>query len=123
MPIELSERDPRVPADRLVGELVPPPRFAEVSFDSYRPDPHQPTQQHAVEALRGFAATIGVKPRRATRVGRKCDKQIGLGFVVLVEPNGGVVSKRRQAGRLRDVIPEPPRQDRVRLPVARQPNR
>ncbi|MDX6301046.1 MAG: cell division protein ZapE [Nocardioidaceae bacterium] len=65
MPIELSERDPRVPADRLVAELVPPPRFAEVSFDSYRPDPHQPTQQHAVEVLRDFAATIGVKPRRS----------------------------------------------------------
>ena len=34
-----------VPADRLVAELVPPPRFAEVSFDSYRPDPAQPSQQ------------------------------------------------------------------------------
>jgi cell division protein ZapE len=64
MPIHLSERDPRVPADRLVAELVPPPRFAEVSFDSYRPDPAQPSQQHAVEVLRDFAGTVGEKPRK-----------------------------------------------------------
>ena len=38
MPIHLTERDPRVPADRLVAELVPPPRFADVSFESYRPE-------------------------------------------------------------------------------------
>jgi cell division protein ZapE len=64
VPIQLTQRDPRVPADRLVGELVPPPRFADVSFDSYRPDPAQPSQRDAVERLRGFAATIGEKPRR-----------------------------------------------------------
>ncbi len=64
MPIQLTDRDPRVPADRLVGELVPPPRFADVSFDSYRPDPEHPTQQQAVDLLRGFAGTVGEKPRR-----------------------------------------------------------
>jgi len=52
VPIHLTERDPRVPADRLVAELVPPPRFAEVSFDSYEPDPAQPSQAEAVEVLR-----------------------------------------------------------------------
>ena len=64
MPIQLCERDPRVPADRLVAELVPPPRFAEVSFDSYQPDPGQPSQQQAVDEVRSFASTVGVKPRR-----------------------------------------------------------
>ena len=48
MPIHLTERDPRVPADRLVAELVPPPRFSDVSFDTYRPDPDQPSQSEAV---------------------------------------------------------------------------
>jgi cell division protein ZapE len=62
--IQLCERDPRVPADRLVAELVPPPRFAEVSFDTYRPDPAQPSQARAVEVLRSFASTVGEKPRR-----------------------------------------------------------
>jgi cell division protein ZapE len=64
VPIHLTERDPRVPADRLVGELVPPPRFADVRFDSYRPDPAQPSQQRAVDVLREFAEVVGEKPRR-----------------------------------------------------------
>jgi cell division protein ZapE len=64
VPIQLTERVPRVPADRLLGELVPPPRFADVSFESYRPDPRQPSQQRAVDTLRGFARTVGRRPRR-----------------------------------------------------------
>lgn len=64
MPIHLTERDPRVPADRLLAELVPPPRFADVSFDSYVPDPAQPSQQEAVDALRRFADVVGTKPAR-----------------------------------------------------------
>jgi cell division protein ZapE len=51
VPIQLSERNPSVAKDRLLGELVPPPRFASVSFDSYRPDPDQPSQVAAVERL------------------------------------------------------------------------
>jgi cell division protein ZapE len=62
--VHLSERDPRVPADRLVGDLVPPPRFAEVSFESYRPDPAQPSQAEAVATLQRFAATVGERPRK-----------------------------------------------------------
>lgn len=50
------DRDPRPDPQRLVAELVPPPRFARVSFDSYLPDPAQPTQAAAVAALRTFAA-------------------------------------------------------------------
>jgi cell division protein ZapE len=64
VPIHLTDRDPRVPADRLVAELVPPPRFEEVSFDSYRPDPAQPSQQRAVDVLRGFAELVCQQPRR-----------------------------------------------------------
>ena len=64
MPIHLTERDPRVPRDRLLAELVPPPRFADVSFDSYVPDPAQPTQRQAVDRVRGFADTVGTKSAR-----------------------------------------------------------
>ena len=64
MPIRLCSRNPRVPRERLVAELVPPPRFAEVSFDSYRPDPSQPSQQQAVDALRGFADRLHQPVRR-----------------------------------------------------------
>ncbi len=64
MPIHLTDRDPRVPADRLLAELVPPPRFADVGFDSYRPDPAQPSQQRAVDVLQDFATTVGERPRK-----------------------------------------------------------
>jgi cell division protein ZapE len=70
VPIHLSERDPRVPRDRLVDELVPPPRFAEVSFDSYRPDPAQPSQQAAVDRLREFAALVGRRPPKKRLFGK-----------------------------------------------------
>jgi cell division protein ZapE len=48
-----------VPADRLVAEMVPPPRFDSVRFDTYIPDPNQPSQTEAVRVLSGFAAGLG----------------------------------------------------------------
>ncbi|MEV7190348.1 cell division protein ZapE [Streptomyces sp. NPDC093510] len=58
-PLSLCAREPRVPADRLVAEMVPPPRFDSVRFDTYIPDPNQPSQTEAVRALSGFAAGLG----------------------------------------------------------------
>ncbi|GAB2889822.1 cell division protein ZapE [Neomicrococcus lactis] len=57
--IHLAERNPQVTVEELVAGLHPSPRFGEVSFDSYIPDPNQPSQTEAVTALRNFAATIG----------------------------------------------------------------
>ena len=62
MPTRLCDRDPRVPRERLLSELVPPPRFAEVSFDSYVPDPAQPSQEGAVSRLRSFADDLAAPP-------------------------------------------------------------
>ncbi|MFG2876996.1 cell division protein ZapE [Streptomyces sp. NPDC048337] len=58
-PQALCAREPRVPAERLVAEMVPPPRFDSVRFDTYNPDPTQPSQAEAVTALSGFAAGLG----------------------------------------------------------------
>jgi cell division protein ZapE len=58
-PLSLCAREPHVPADRLVAEMVPPPRFDAVRFETYRPDPGQPSQRAAVEALSSFAAGLG----------------------------------------------------------------
>ncbi|MGW3087149.1 cell division protein ZapE [Streptomyces sp. NPDC001108] len=58
-PLSLCAREPRVPADRLVAEMVPPPRFDSVRFDTYVPDPNQPSQTEAVQVLSGFAAGLG----------------------------------------------------------------
>ncbi|NGO68251.1 cell division protein ZapE [Streptomyces sp. SB3404] len=57
-PAALSAREPRVPAEQLVAEMVPPPRFDQVRFATYLPDPRQPSQAEAVTALDGFAATL-----------------------------------------------------------------
>ncbi|WP_172384969.1 cell division protein ZapE [Streptomyces sp. MNP-20] len=58
-PLSLCAREPHVPADRLVAEMVPPPRFDAVRFDTYIPDPNQPSQTEAVGVLSAFAAGLG----------------------------------------------------------------
>jgi cell division protein ZapE len=63
-PTRLVDRLPRAHPGRLVADLVPPPRFAPVRFETYRPDPGQPTQGAAVAALRTFAAGLAVPASR-----------------------------------------------------------
>ncbi|MDT5299692.1 MAG: cell division protein ZapE [Mycobacterium sp.] len=50
----LTDRHPRVTPERLIAGLVPPPTFADVSFDTYRPDPAEPSQTAAVQACLQF---------------------------------------------------------------------
>ena len=40
----LVDRHPSVTPERLVAQLHPPPTFADVSFESYQPDPAEPSQ-------------------------------------------------------------------------------
>ncbi|MFI2641024.1 cell division protein ZapE [Streptomyces sp. NPDC018610] len=61
-PLSLCAREPHVPADRLVAEMVPPPRFDAVRFATYIPDPNQPSQTEAVRVLEGFAAGLDGSP-------------------------------------------------------------
>ncbi|WP_345746017.1 cell division protein ZapE [Streptomyces sp. ODS28] len=58
-PQSLCAREPHVPAERLVAEMVPPPRFQSARFDTYIPDPQQPSQAEAVRVLGGFADGLG----------------------------------------------------------------
>jgi cell division protein ZapE len=64
MVIRLSERWPEVSSDRLLSECVPPPRFADVRFTTYRPDPDEPSQAEALAVLTERAAKLA-KPRPA----------------------------------------------------------
>ncbi|WP_209305833.1 cell division protein ZapE [Mycobacterium sp. PS03-16] len=50
----LVDRHPTVTPERLIAQLVPPPTFADVSFDTYRPDPAEPSQAAAVDKCRAF---------------------------------------------------------------------
>jgi cell division protein ZapE len=54
----LADRHPTVPPDHLVAEMVPPPRFDTVRFETYVPDPREPSQSAAVAALRVFAERL-----------------------------------------------------------------
>ncbi|WP_131769959.1 cell division protein ZapE, partial [Candidatus Protofrankia californiensis] len=58
MPERLVDRRPEVPPDDLVAALVPPPRFNDVRFDTYRPDPSEPSQAAAVVALARFVDRV-----------------------------------------------------------------
>nr|WP_202490176.1 cell division protein ZapE [Streptomyces sp. SID8381] len=68
-PLSLCAREPHVPADRLVAEMVPPPRFDAVRFATYIPDPNQPSQTEAVRVLEGFAAGLDGAPAGGARRG------------------------------------------------------
>ncbi len=70
MPVRLVDRSPVVPPDTLVAALVPPPQFDAVRFETYVPDPGQPSQAAAVERLRAFAGTLEPAPKRLLRKGR-----------------------------------------------------
>ncbi|OMB83841.1 cell division protein ZapE [Mycolicibacterium conceptionense] len=62
----LADRHPTVTPERLVAQLVPPPTFADVSFDSYRPDPSEPSQAAAVQSCRDFCDQAALR-----RAGKK----------------------------------------------------
>jgi len=60
----LVDRDPVIGPDELITGLVPPPRFDAARFQTYRPNPAEPSQQAAVLALTGFADRIANPPRK-----------------------------------------------------------
>src|SRR5699024_11044137 len=76
----LVDRSPQVPSDQLVGQLVPPAMFDDVSFSSFIPDPNEPSQAEAVAACEEFAANLrsGAKGKRGL-FGRK-SKAVGSGI-------------------------------------------
>ena len=57
----LADVTPVVPADQLVAQRGPPSMFDDVSFDSYIPDPAQPSQAAALAACRAFAEDVGAR--------------------------------------------------------------
>ncbi|WP_136610201.1 cell division protein ZapE [Sinomonas albida] len=54
----LTTRTPKVSVDEILAGFHPSPRFGEVSFASYRPDPAQPSQAAAVKSLEDFGASV-----------------------------------------------------------------
>ena len=54
MTAHLVDRQPTVSPELLIAQLVPPPTFTDVDFDSYRPDAAEPTQSAALQSCRSF---------------------------------------------------------------------
>ncbi len=50
----LVDRHPTASPQRLIAQLMPPPTFADVSFETYRPDPGEPTQSAALASCYRF---------------------------------------------------------------------
>ena len=59
----LVDRNPEVPADRLLAGLVPPRHFAHATFAGYHPDPAHPSQVAALARVRTMAEVVA-RPRR-----------------------------------------------------------
>jgi cell division protein ZapE len=59
--VALSDRSPQVAPEELIAGLVPPLQFEDVSFDSYRTDPAEPSQAEARRRLEQFAAQSNSK--------------------------------------------------------------
>ncbi|MFE7844902.1 cell division protein ZapE [Microbacterium sp. NPDC057407] len=53
--VHLTERDPQLAGAEMVAALVPPPQFADATFDTYRADPAFPSQQEAKTLLQAFS--------------------------------------------------------------------
>ncbi len=99
----LLDRDPVVAPDELIASLVPPPRFDAVRFDTYLPNPDEPSQATAVRAGDAFAATIAApRKRRLFGGGKKPIGRPGLYF------DGGFgVGKTHLLASLWHAVPEP----------------
>ena len=60
----LAGRRPEAGADRLIADLVPPPRFDQVRFSSYVPNPAEPSQAAARDRLEDFAARMAAPAKK-----------------------------------------------------------
>ncbi len=72
MPAHLVDRRPHHDQGELVASMVPPARFDDVRFATYRPDPAEPSQAEAVAAAEKFAEQINARrPAKRGLFGRK----------------------------------------------------
>lgn len=55
----LTDRRPELSPDEMVDAMTPPPRFDDVRFDTYIPNPDEPSQAAAVTACSEFAEQVG----------------------------------------------------------------
>lgn len=98
----LSDRTPTLTTAQMLKHLVPPPQFADASFDTYRPDTEFPSQTDAREAARSFASGGGGGGlfRRAsdTKPGLYLDGGFGVGKTHLLAATWHKATGRKYFG-------------------------
>lgn len=68
----LVDRHPTVSPERLVAQLIPPPTFVGATFETYHPDPGEPSQSAALHACRQFSdLAVARRAGRRTWLGRR----------------------------------------------------
>ena len=85
----LVDRHPSVTPERLIAQLVPPPTFADVGFDTYRPDPAEPSRRLlATYVDSGHVAYLdgagNVEPARSIEPATSAAKEMAI-----LEASGG----------------------------------
>jgi len=55
VPDSLCSHSPRISAEELMRQLVPPPEFQHATFDTYSPDPRFNSQEQALKSAKQFA--------------------------------------------------------------------
>lgn len=102
--VHLVDIEPVISADELISSLVPPPRFADVRFSTYRPDPKQPSQADAVARLTNFAEKITAPPKKSGWLRRSIPAEAASGVYL----DGGFgVGKTHLLASLWHAVPEP----------------
>lgn len=64
MSVHLADRHPQLDAPALAQRFVPPPRFSNVLFATYSPDPEHPSQAGARNRCEMFAASAHERGRK-----------------------------------------------------------
>ena len=106
-PVSLTSRRPVVPADRMVAEMVPPPRFRNARFGTYDPDPAQPSQSEAVRVLEAFAAGLAAPEAKRRWFGRAATAAAGSGPAGVYLDGGYGVGKTHLLASLWHAAPGP----------------
>lgn len=75
MTARLVGRRPHVEPEALIAALVPPPHFADATFESYQPAADFPSQEAALAETRAFARGVG---RRGLTVRRRTSSGKGV---------------------------------------------
>ncbi len=102
--VHLVDVEPVISGDELIAGLVPPPRFSQVRFDTYLPDPGHPSQGFAVAALEDFAVKISAPPAKPGWFRRSIPASAATGIYL----DGGFgVGKTHLLASLWHAVPEP----------------